>query len=1169
MAHFGGDITLDQIDSWFTIGKKITEAPSVPRGKRKGLRTDPSTQTVIQGRQHGFVPPYKRHDLPQQDYVEQYKELEMQAVTQGILQEPPADGLGLPTSRDMNSLSQLELDSTIAGGVGRPDDLIPENAMDVYNNYDFTINYDNSAMPITQFKDQIIATVESNQVTVIQGSTGSGKTTQVPQYILANCAEKHQYCNIIVTQPRKIAAMSIARRVCAERNWDLGTICGYQVGLDKTAGEDTRLLYVTTGTLLRKLINAKTMTQFTHVILDEVHERDQETDFALLVVRKFLRTNSRHVKVILMSATLQSDLFAQYFAVPFMNRLEPAPVLTVEGKMFSVSEYYAGQLEKLGPLPYLDAYSPSIPEESQHLAVKLIQEFDTLEAKEQGRTKSGFAPVRGSVLVFLPGYEEIRNVEKKLDEIASDHKLICLPLHSSITIEEQVKVFEPAPKHHRKVILSTNIAESSITVPDIKYVIDFCLTKQLVCDPQTNYTSLILEWASKSNCTQRKGRAGRVSHGRVYRLVPQNFYDMYIQEHGVPEMQRCPLERLILEVKLLDLGEPKAILALALSPPRLEDIEKTVLFLKEVGALSQVQHGPYNPHDGDLTFVGRVLAKLPVDIRIGKLLILGHVFGLLEECLIIGAALSLKSIFAKPYREHLMAYKTKLAWSDGSFSDCLAVLTAYRTWSKMKSQQNFRRSGQSEMAWGRSKFLQIRRLKEVVELAKELEDRLKKHNIIRPTPEPHFKRNSSDAEERLFLKLVFCGAFYPNYFVQEKLDERDAFRSLSGKDPFKTVMIKGFPPNHGSLYKAEVEMMFKCCDSEPRAHFEETRGFVEFCSPQSERMGKVHRGVYFAVKMRSLRMPLQIHLFTNAVAQARLEKIQADSNKKAIAEGRLRTHRLTLMSSREEEEMRRRHINHQVPFPDVRVSLAEVFVTEVVECGHFWVQYKEKKNIDDLTLVHADLNRIPLQPMTCRVKSGMYCAAPYNEPTFGYFRAKVKAVHIQGRETEVEVFFVDFGNTDILPLSALRELPAHLEKIPFQAIECELMGLRPSIIKRADGQWSPQATLRFKDLVLEKECIAQIYSIVGGVMRVTLFTMIHQNQQVNVNEELILYGFAEPFEENIVSKQNHASRAEEKNRRALAEMYEDTAEKFDWLQLHMDSTHEPNTKERGKKTGED
>ncbi|KAK2147306.1 hypothetical protein LSH36_561g03033 [Paralvinella palmiformis] len=188
-------------------------------------------------------------------------------------------------------------------------------------------------------------------------------------------------------------------------------------------------------------------------------------------------------------------------------------------------------------------------------------------------------------------------------------------------------------------------------------VIDFCLTKVLMCDPETSYTSLQLQWASKANCIQRRGRAGRVSDGRAYHLVTKDFF-MQLSKFSIPEMERCPLDLVVLNVKRLDIGEPKAILGLALDPPALDDIEQTVLKLKEIGALTSLDMEVLNPHDGQLTFLGHVMAELPIDVRLGKLILLGHVFGLLEACMIISASLSMKCFFSTPFRAHLEAYRS-------------------------------------------------------------------------------------------------------------------------------------------------------------------------------------------------------------------------------------------------------------------------------------------------------------------------------------------------------------------------------------------------------------------------------------------------------------------------------------------------------------------------------
>ncbi|ELU13161.1 hypothetical protein CAPTEDRAFT_117270, partial [Capitella teleta] len=674
---------------------------------------------------------------------------------------------------------------------------------------------------------QILDTIDTNQVTVIQGTTGSGKTTQVAQYILDHHRNQKKHCNIVVTQPRRIATISIAKRVCSERQWTTGGICGYQVSRDSCSGEDTRLLYCTTGVLLRKLIKDRDLRQFTHIILDEVHERDQESDFCLLVTRKLLRSNSPGVKIILMSATLDSNLFAQYFSTPLLGRLEPAPVITVVGRQFSVQEYYTDDIEALGKIPHPEEGSPSAQAEAYDLAVRLIKQFDNIEESQRLKEEEKASRHKGSVLVFLPG---------QFSEFSQAHCCLFLPrepkfwvcqLHSSIPKEDQGRVFEMAPIGMRKIILSTNIAESSITVPDVKFVIDFCLTKSLTCDQETYYTNLQVEWASKSSCEQRKGRAGRVRDGRVYRMVPRSFYDKFA-DYGIPEMLRSRIDQLVLMTKLINLGEPKAILALALSPPNLDDIERTIIALKEVscliGALGSLRSGEVNPHDGELTFLGQVMAEMPCDPPLGRLMVLGHVFGILEECIIISACLHLGNFFAQPYHGVLMSFKARLGWSHDTQSDCIAALIAYQTWEEHIKGQRFRNI-REEKEWAYRNYIQHLKVRDVQDMVKELTHRLQNFNISVPYASAN-QRKETFEEKALMLKMVIAAAFYPNYFLQSTVEEQMAVKEVSGLNPCHCVVVKGIPPN-GPIYRRSLEKIFAQCisdsSSKPKIIFEATR----------------------------------------------------------------------------------------------------------------------------------------------------------------------------------------------------------------------------------------------------------------------------------------------------------------------------------------------------------
>ncbi|XP_073097875.1 ATP-dependent RNA helicase TDRD9 isoform X8 [Manis javanica] len=866
-------LTVDQINDWFTIGKTVTDVellgspPAFPAEAAwdEAQRRDAAASaapSLAPARPASGRPPSQ--ESSEMGYIDKYRKLEAEELDMyGSDESTRGPGPRLPLAKSSNVTC------------------IPEP----------TYRYPD--LPINRCKEEVISLIESNSVVIIHGATGSGKSTQLPQYLLDHCMQRSAHCNIVVTQPRKIGASSIARWISKERSWTLGGLVGYQVGLEKIATEDTKLIYMTTGVLLQKIVSAKSLMEFTHIFIDEVHERTEEMDFLLLVVRRLLRTNSRFVKVVLMSATINCKEFADYFAAPVQNKVNPAYVYEVEGRPHSIEEYYLDDLEHI----HGSKLSPHLPEEPvitkdvYEVAVSLIQMFDDLDVQDSGnKTRLGAQPVseRSSVLAFLPGLGEINHMHELLTNMV--HKrLQVYPLHSSVTLEEQNNVFLSPVPGYRKIILSTNITESSITVPDVKYVIDFCLTRTLVCDEDTNYQSLRLTWASKTSCNQRKGRAGRVSKGYCYRLIHKDFWDNSIPDHIVPEMLRCPLGSTILKVKLLDMGEPRALLATALSPPSLSDIERTILLLKEVGALAvSGQREDENPHDGELTFLGRVLAQLPVNQQLGKLVVLGHVFGCLEECLIIASALSLKNFFVMPLRQHLDGYRNKVNFSGSSESDCIALIEAFRAWQACRQRGELRHP-KDELDWGRLNYIQIKRIREVAELYEDLKNRISQFNMYvgsqQPVTDQEYKH-----KQRFILQVVLAGAFYPNYFMFGQPDEEMAVRELAGKDPKTTIVLKHIPP-YGFLYYKQLQSCFRQCGQVKSIVFDGAKAFVEFSRSPTERL-KTLPAVYMATKMSQLKVPLELRVHSaeeiegkvlrGAVSKLRNTRVNVDFQKQTV-----------------------------------------------------------------------------------------------------------------------------------------------------------------------------------------------------------------------------------------------------------------------------------------------
>ncbi|XP_063226308.1 probable ATP-dependent RNA helicase spindle-E [Bacillus rossius redtenbacheri] len=1076
-----------------------------------------------------------------QEYVDNIRKseiLKMAATMQIRDPEPSERSVPGPSGIDMEGI-----DTTVSLATNLPDlsDLDPGDT-DVYNLYDFTHTVD-SSLPIYKNREMIVRSVEGNQVTILQGPTGCGKSTQVPQYILDDCFQKQKPCNIIITQPRRIAAITVARRVAHERKWQLPSVVGFHVGLNNQTTQDTRMTFCTTGVLVQKIINNKNLLNYTHVILDEVHERDMDMDFAILLVRKLIYSTSRHVKVVLMSATFNVAKFKQYFEGSTADSecmLVPVPTIDVDmsskAERFRIKDFYLCQLGILGELPTVKVEEPCVHKETCIIANNLIKEFDRLESLSQPKAKT-----RGAVLVFLPGIHEIENMYNILEENAKERKWVLQPLHSTITVEEQERVFRPVEKGFRKIILSTNIAESSITVPDIVYVIDFCLTKHMVCDMKTNFSSLQLAWASKANCTQRAGRSGRVCEGRVYRLVPQKFYERELLPECVPEIQRAPLAQVVLQSKVLDMGSPKEILALALDPPDLTNIEQTVLLLKETGALLLEHDGELDPEDGQITFIGRVMARLPLDIKVSRMIILGFLYSVLDECIIMGAAMSLKSMFSSPFQERLKAYNSKLTWADGSCSDLISFLNAYQVWQNNIRQGYFERSvGGGEASWARRYFIQLNTMKDVHHLVNELTQRLGAVGIRTSVGEHRVKW--TPAEKPFVMKVVISGAFYPNYFVRGasggQINEQDAVKQIGGYDPFTTVYCNRFPTNQpGELYAQAIKNKLRDCASDMRVYFDgSSKVYIQF--PKSHLIerddrkleanipGRVSLAVYRAVKMRMLNLPIQIPMLPPDEARRRAEALGLRRNQSLFS----------TPSASSSENQDRRFQPLKSALPGIADSFIGIKISHFIDPGHFWAH--NQSNEVEAILRIINMNQKELVPLKEKPKPGQLLAAPFTDSgiTF-YYRARVNALLRSRDQMRVEVFFVDYGNTEIVMESELLDFgPSLLPEDDYnildhraQAFECVLCEIQPSLKCSDKGHWTAEAIDAFKTQVLARtdcEVYGKIFSVVDGVvsLELSLSDPSKPNCMLNVNEWLIKKNYADRAEESFLSKINHDAR---------------------------------------------
>nr|XP_034176745.1 probable ATP-dependent RNA helicase spindle-E [Osmia lignaria]XP_034176746.1 probable ATP-dependent RNA helicase spindle-E [Osmia lignaria]XP_034176747.1 probable ATP-dependent RNA helicase spindle-E [Osmia lignaria] len=1017
-----------------------------------------------------------------------------------------------------NNQNNLEL---ISQGTAAVQDTNIEETMKIYSTYDFAYR-PKPGLTINANKNQITSMIDTNSVVVIQGPTGCGKTTQVPQFILDSCYKKKLHCNIIVTQPRRLAAISIAKRVSQERDWPVGSLVGYQVGLINHTSKDTRLTYCTTGVLLHKLINAKNMLEYTHVILDEVHERDQDMDFLLLLVRKLLRTNSRSVKVILMSATFEVDRFAKYFSSPVGNKLASAPIVDIAKKSyFNITSYYLCQMDGLGLLPQVSATEPSVSIKMLEFCVNLIKVLDDVDLKADDANYDPETNTyeRHVILIFLPGIHEIEEM----------HNILSLPkhekakwdiviLHSSITNEEQQRIFIKPPRGYRRIILSTNIAESSVTVPDVKYVIDFCLTKQLIIDPKTNFQCLELKWASKVNCEQRAGRTGRVMDGRVYRLVPEAFYETVLPREASPEMLRSPLESLVLKAKLLDMGEPKAILALSLDPPDLSNLERTILLLKEAGALlnkvDEIQH-----LDGELTDLGRIMANLPVNINLAKLMMLGHVFSVLKDTIIIAASLTVKDLFSSPFQQKLLAYDARLNWSANSCSDCVAFMTVYKVWISEKANRRINNDA-AEKKWAWRNFVQIRVLREVKALVTELTMRLEKMGIQESVGLN--KVVWKETEKPFVLKIAIAGAFYPNYFLKHnpegQLSEYNGTKMLGGLDPSKTVYLQGWPLRQpGLLYARRIQSIFAdnlvTSAEKIRVSFDSSsRVYVQFVNdevaktPQYNMTKRISPFVYKAVRMRQCNIPIEIPVLYEDVAEQQAEEMNLVRKSYFTCENFVKD-------------------KNKPVLPSIRVSRIPIVMQHVKDPGRFWVQMYDSSIKYKLNAINSTIyKKHNLETLTEAPETGTIVIAPYEQNNCkSYFRAVVEG-HVTSPEILVQLFFIDYGYSSECRLCDLRRLRdnSDIADIPALAMECVLTQVRPSIARTLSDEWSEAASSLFWVLVNKPGRLhGNIYSIVNCVISLELIHVNEKEEETNINQCLIDKGFAIRKEEDYFSRFNH------------------------------------------------
>lgn len=528
---------------------------------------------------------------------------------------------------------------------------------------DKTIKDQRESLPIYRLKSELCQAIAQNQVLVVIGETGSGKTTQMTQYMAEMGYTK---LGIIgCTQPRRVAAMSVAKRVAEEYGCNLGEEVGYTIRFEDCTSPSTVIKYMTDGMLLREYLADNNLSKYIAMMLDEAHERTIHTDVLFGLLKNLLKQRE-DFKLIVTSATLDAEKFSKYFF--------DCPIFTIPGRTFPVEILYCKEPEP----DYLEA------------ALITVMQIHLSEPA-------------GDILVFLTGQEEIDTCAeilytrmKALGDLAPE--LIILPVYSALPSEMQSRIFEPAPPGARKCVIATNIAEASLTIDGIYYVIDPGFCKQKVYNPKLGMDSLVVSPISMASARQRAGRAGRTGPGKCYRLYTEQAYTNEMLPSSIPEIQRTNLSNVVLQLKAMGIND---LLGFDfMDPPPVQTL---------IGALESLFYQGALDEEGLLTKLGRKMAEFPLEPSLSKMLIISHELHCSDEILTIVAMLSVENPFYRPKDKAAQAdmKKAKFNHPDG---DHLTLLTVYEAWKASKFSN----------PWCYENFLQPRAMKRAQDVRKQL-----------------------------------------------------------------------------------------------------------------------------------------------------------------------------------------------------------------------------------------------------------------------------------------------------------------------------------------------------------------------------------------------------------------------------------------------------------------
>ncbi|KAI4281954.1 MAG: hypothetical protein L6R38_003297 [Xanthoria sp. 2 TBL-2021] len=531
----------------------------------------------------------------------------------------------------------------------------------------FSILKTRRGLPVHAQRDEFLKMYQKSQILIFVGETGSGKTTQIPQFVLFDDQPNIQRKLVACTQPRRVAAMSVAQRVADEMDVKLGEEVGYNIRFEDVTGPKTILKYMTDGMLLREAMNDNDLKRYSTIILDEAHERTLATDTLMGLLKEVIQRRP-DLKIVVMSATLDAQKFQSYF--------NDAPLLAVPGRTHPVEIFYTQAPER----DYVEA------------ALRTVLQIHATEPE-------------GDILLFLTGEEEIedacRKINLEVDEMIREvdaGPLKVYPLYGTLPPMQQQRIFDPAPASRipggrpgRKCIVSTNIAETSLTIDGIVYVVDPGFSKQKVYNPRIRVESLLVSAISKASAQQRAGRAGRTRPGKCFRLYTEDAFKKELIETTYPEILRSNLSSTVLDLKKLGIDD--LVHFDLMDPPAPETLMRALEELNYLACLDD---------DGELTALGQLASEFPLDPALAVMLISSPEFYCSNEILSLTALLSVPQIFVRPAsaRKRADEMKALFAHPDG---DHLTMLNVYHAFKSPQAQENPKQ-------WCHDHFLSLRAL---------------------------------------------------------------------------------------------------------------------------------------------------------------------------------------------------------------------------------------------------------------------------------------------------------------------------------------------------------------------------------------------------------------------------------------------------------------------------